>query len=457
MTESPNILLIVLDALREDAFGDDVDRSDRGLRAKTCLASAPWTLPSCTSIVRGVAAHRHRHYWREPALSPNPLLDALPDRYHKVGLVNNGALSAGSGVETGFDRWTLTLDHDEPFERALRLIRRVKRRRPHFIMLHSNIAHDYYLPGADRYRPVDGPPALGDRVISWRDTTAEDRAGAHATYRSCAAAQGQKVRAVLDAVRQRDDFITAVTADHGEGFDYDLGRVHHGGRVHQDLLRVPLYIDLPSSTPAATRGDLADALESQVLGGIDVVPTLLDLAGVDRLPDTDGVPARTVQSRTMVGEDRRYFYLNDRFRLNFHGRNKNMSERDQALNQQLLGQLAEGPSVRSFVRYPDKLIVTDLRLAPGGATDSRTALLDLGGRLLGAPVLAIGGDSLLACEHYDLAEDPLEQHNLLLQSPDWPRHLTADWAGSVTMPTASGSEADLVGLLEGRELVGSEP
>ncbi len=364
MSGPPNILLIILDALREDTADHSADDPDRTLRARTCVSSAPWTLPSCTSILSGVAAHRHRHFWRVPPIESNPLLQALPDAYRTIGIVNNGAISKGSGAETGFDKWIFTRDHDEPFQRARRLIRKAGRKRPVFMVLHSNIVHDYCLPVATRYAPPGGPPVLGDRVITWRDTDESDRTAALRTYQACATAQAAQVRSVLEAVRDRDDFVTAVTSDHGEGFDFGQGRIHHGGRVHHDLVSVPLAFDLPSSVPADRRDSLRQALDSQVLAGTDVVPTLFDLAG-HRVPDVDGVPAGRLGPRTVVSEDRRYFYLNDRFRLNYDGFHKHMSDADVERNRQLLGQLATGPVVRSFLRHPHKLIVTALHLASG--------------------------------------------------------------------------------------------
>jgi hypothetical protein len=455
VTAAPNILLIVLDDLREDGLGSALEQPDRCLRAATCLATAPWTLPSCTSIVTGVTAAHHRHFWRDPPLPENRLLAALPTEYRKLGFVNNGAISAGSGVESGFDQWSLTLDHDVPFRKALRAIKRAGRRRPSFILLHSNIVHDYCLPVAGRYLPPGSLPVLDDRVISWEDTTPEDRAAAVSTYAICAAAQRAKVEAVLDAVRERDDFITAVTSDHGEGFDYELGRIHHGGRLHQDLLHVPLYFDLPSTVPAAPRAALADALGSRILSSTDIVPTLFDLAGVQDLPEVDGRPAGQVGGRTLVGEDRRYLYLDGRFRLNYHGHNKHMTPADLARNQRLLDQLATGPLVRSFVRHPRKLIVTALQLEAGLAAESgRPRLLEFGHRLLGSPVLALHGDRLLAFEEYDLDADPREERNLLAEAPGWGRELErGGWSSTVTMPAPDGTELGLANLLDGAELV----
>ena len=454
MPTAPNILLIILDDLREDGIGADLARPDRTLQAANCMSSAPWTLPSCTSIVSGVAAYRHRHFWRNRPLDPNRLLAALPDGYRKVGTVNHGAISPGSGVEAGFDRWKISLDHEVPFKRTLRAIRRTGPKRPSFILLHSNIVHDYCEPVTTRYLPPDSLPVLGDRVISWRDTTAADRTAAANAYATCSAAQKAKVEAVLDVVRERDDFVTAITSDHGEGFDYELGRVHHGGRLHQDLLRVPLYFDLPSSLPVARRRALADALGSQVLSTTDVVPTLLDLAGVGPLPEVDGRPAEQVGSRTLVAEDQRYLYLRDRFRLNVRGRHKHMTPADLERNERMLGQLADGPLIRCFLQHPRKLIITSLQLAAEASTmPARDRLLEFGAQLLGSPVLAVHEDRLFAFEEFDLASDPLEEHNLLWETGDWSHQLVhGPWSTEVTMPAPDGSEVGLLAMVEGAEL-----
>jgi arylsulfatase A-like enzyme len=67
--------------------------------------------------------------------------------------------------------------------------------------------------------------------------------------------------------------VWAITADHGEGFDAERGRVHHGGRLHDDLLRVPLIL---KATGRLAPGQGIDA----PVRTIDVAPTLLDLAGL---------------------------------------------------------------------------------------------------------------------------------------------------------------------------------
>jgi hypothetical protein len=456
---SPNLLLIILDTVRADALDSQFTVPGRCYRAANTISTAPWTLPSCTSMMTGRDAVHHRHYWREPPMGRNELLEALPGRYRKIGLVNNDAIGSGSGVEQGFNRWKRSVDHEEPFERALHLIKRGRRRHPYFIVLHSNIAHDYYRRVADRYLPPGqpSPPTwLGPRVITWRDTNPAEVATVTSGYAACVTALAERVGVVLDAVRQRDDFVTAIIADHGEGFDPDGGRVHHGGRVHQDLLRVPAFFDLPSSLSTDARAGLSDALESKVMSGTDVLPTMFDLAGYTDLPATDGGSIVRNSPRTLTSEDRKYLYLKDRFRLNYSGKLKNMSEEEIERNQSLCDRLAESPAVRSYIRYPDKCIVTSVRVqASGDRSADRAALENLGGSLPGSPVLVIKDDRLFAFEQFDLAADPLERENLLLQGDDALGSLLATpWTATISMPTADGPDIDLASMLEGGEQIG---
>jgi hypothetical protein len=265
---------------------------------------------------------------------------------------------------------------------------------------------------------------------------------------------------VLEAVRHRDDFVTAITADHGEGFEPNLARVHHGGRLHQDVLRVPLFFDLPSSLSSGVRERLADSLASQVLSGSDVLPTLFDLAShraVNGPADIDGRSALGDTSRTLVSQDCRYLYLKDRFRFNYNGRQKNMTEEDRERNRQFSELLAGSPTMRSFLRYPDKCIVTSLHLkTDGDPAAHRSTFAALGNSLVGSPVLVVNGDYLFAFERFDLSSDPSEEHNLLDRESGGLASLQASpLAASISMPIAGRGDVDLATLLDGSQLIGT--
>ena len=61
-------------------------------------------------------------------------------------------------------------------------------------------------------------------------------------------------------------------SDHGEGFDLRRGRIHHGGRLHEDQVRVPLLVAGPGV--AAQNIGMPVSL-------VDVMPTLMELAGIE--------------------------------------------------------------------------------------------------------------------------------------------------------------------------------
>jgi hypothetical protein len=261
---------------------------------------------------------------------------------------------------------------------------------------------------------------------------------------------------VLDAVRQRDEFVTCITADHGEGLDYERARVHHGGRVHQDLLHVPLYFDVPPSLSAQT-GWLGDRLDSGPFSGTEILPTLLALAGHRERPRMNDLSGDgTTSPAVLVAEDRRYLYFRDRFRLNLHGRYKNMSAEEKARNVSLSEELTEPPSIRAFIRYPQKLTVTSLSLVSDGQSPAqlRRRLTDLGTQLPGSPMLAQRGNRLYAFARYDLAVDSTEDHNLIESNAHWAGAVfDGGWAPSMSMPEQE-SEVDLTTVVEGCDPIG---
>jgi arylsulfatase A-like enzyme len=449
---TPNLLLVVLDALRFDA-SRPTGEPDRSLAAARCVAAAPWTLPSCSSLLTGLDATVHRHYWVTEPLPANDLVASLPDRYTRVGIVNNSVLTRRSGLAASFQRWRYCRDHAEPFERALRLIRTAKSRRPLFLVLHSNIPHDYYLDDAIAYHDEAFPRSagqgwvLGDRVISWDDADVARRDAVRRTYDGCVEKTNSYVVDVLDAVRQRDDFVTAVTSDHGEGLEPEIGRVHHAGRMHQDLLHVPLCFDVPSRTPGALRDELAATLASRVISNTEVVPLMIALSQNGRSRRRGDRRIGDRPDQVAVSEDRRYLYFKDRFRFNYHGRYRNMSPEQIERNRGMLEQLSEPPLVRAYQDRRHKLVVTALRLNDGGpGTDQPRLLERYGAELLGSPVRVRDGSRLIALESFDLEADPGETANLSSAS-DW-AGVAREWDdGRVTLPDPDGRETPLVDVL----------
>jgi arylsulfatase A-like enzyme len=97
-----------------------------------------------------------------------------------------------------------------------------------------------------------------------------------------------------------DDAVVVVTSDHGEGLG-DHGEQEHGLLLHEEVLRVPLIIKLPRNLSG---GQHARALVQH----IDLVPTILDLAGAPKAPGARGRSLRPVfESPDTDLKDRRIY------------------------------------------------------------------------------------------------------------------------------------------------------
>jgi arylsulfatase A-like enzyme len=82
--------------------------------------------------------------------------------------------------------------------------------------------------------------------------------------------------------------LVVVTSDHGEEFK-EHGGLSHSRRLHEELVRVPLLVWWPGRIPAGTVID-------EPVQTVDVLPTVLDLVGVEPVP---GLPGRSRAARLM--------------------------------------------------------------------------------------------------------------------------------------------------------------
>jgi arylsulfatase A-like enzyme len=87
-----------------------------------------------------------------------------------------------------------------------------------------------------------------------------------------------------------------VTADHGEEL-FDHGGFSHGFSLHRELLHVPLFIKLPGQS-------VAHEVNRRV-GLADIMPTVLEVAGVESHPDCDGLSLVRLARSGDSGRDER--------------------------------------------------------------------------------------------------------------------------------------------------------
>ena len=351
-----NILLVVVDDLRADhlpAYGYErltspqlSDRLESGIVFENCHSPVGWTLPACASIITGHLPDQHglvdhNYKFRKPKLC-----HYLGEDYFRIGITNNGNVVTDSiapeyleklGMERrpakwrffnwddGFDRyeWIARDDHERPFDVAREFLDGRPSSadgKPFFMFLHSNLVHDYHMD-REYYLEVgdwiDGEvhPALRrvpDGPEIWREPPPGVDPGT--VKRHLIAKYDSGIRATdrrIETILRRIDFDTTIVvlvSDHGEGFEPEMGRVHHCGRLNGDLTHVPLLLWLP---PLLRKRYEPPAREDRFCSTIDIVPSLLTLLG----DEVTGFPGRFLfelpTHRTIEGCDRGYLYWND--------------------------------------------------------------------------------------------------------------------------------------------------
>lgn len=351
-----NILVAIVDDLRADhlrAYGYDREttpfldaRIPSGTVFTNCYSPVGWTLPGCASIITGQEPEDHglidhNRKFRSPKIG-----HYLGDGYWRIGITNNGNVVTDSisqetleglglarrpakwkffGWDSGFDRylWTPREDHVRPFRLACEFLDGLPgtaEGKPWFLLFHTNIVHDYHM---DREYYREARDWLGEEVHPlllsvrdgpepWRhppdgiDHEAERRI-LGAKYDAGIRFADRKLEEVLRRV-SFDDTIVLFVSDHGEGFEPEVGRVHHCGRLHDDLLHVPLVVWLP---PMLRKTFRLPAVETRHCSTLDIVPSILTLLG----DAVAGFPGRLLfdlsTHRRLVGCDRGYVYWNE--------------------------------------------------------------------------------------------------------------------------------------------------
>lgn len=339
----PNILLIILDTVREldgeggDGFVQDFPRlsarARQGLRFTRAFAASSWTLPSHATMFTGRWPHEHQADWSRPLDDRYPTIAEVLGAagYATAGFTANQVyVTRASGLGRGFQVWEDFLLSPGALVRSSTLLRMLGvnltlrrllndyrplarksaaqlngemldwRRgrdpgRPWFAFLNYFDAHSPYLPPAPydslaRRLMVPGSPLLDWLARGDEDAVPSDRvrAEAEAAYRQGLHYLDAQVDALLDSLDRlgpgRPTWVV-LTSDHGEEFG-EHGRMGHGHNLYRTTVQVPLVVWGPGVTagtvaaPVSLR-NLAATLAQWGGGDASVFPgrPLLDLAG----------------------------------------------------------------------------------------------------------------------------------------------------------------------------------
>jgi arylsulfatase A-like enzyme/Tfp pilus assembly protein PilF len=302
----PNLVLITLDTTRADhlgSYGYDRETSAAldglaaaGVRFERSFSHVPITLPAHTSILSGTLPLHHGVRDNGRFVVPDDL-DTLPELLKDEGyatgaFVSGFVLDSRFGLDQGFDvyddafteEWSeeklrdariynqMVTDRpaDQTTERALAWLHD-QAREPYFLWVHYYDPHQRYAPP----HPYDQlfHDNLYDGEIAFMDS---------------------QIALLLEALKERQEWdrtAVVVTADHGEGLGQH-DETTHAVLAYDSTLRVPLII----KTPAAI--DLAAGVVDDNVSHVDLLPTMLELAGI--APPT-GLPGQSLLP-TMTGE-----------------------------------------------------------------------------------------------------------------------------------------------------------
>ena len=299
----PNVIVYLVDTLRRDhlsVYGYSRETSPRlaefardAVRFETAYSPTSWTKPAVASLLTGVTPLRHGAISRSDRLDPEVRL--LPQYlssagYHSVAFVTNPQVLPVWGFGPGFDEFVDVKGADGAAARADEVNEAVfrhleeNRSEPFFLYVHTVDPHYPYEAPPPFAGSFPGPPP--EELAS-----SNKRVAARARRASLAAAYDAEIRfsdhefgrliEFLEARGLYRDALVVFTADHGEELR-DHGKLGHGLGLFEEVVRVPLLAKLPGNAHA---GRVVRAPASL----LDVLPTIVRLAGGDPASDVEGV------------------------------------------------------------------------------------------------------------------------------------------------------------------------
>lgn len=309
------VVLVTIDTLRADflgAYGNKLvptpafdGLAARGALFERAIAASSSTIPSHATMLTGLPPRRHSAGARN---GDTRLAEAttVAQRFQQAGwqtaaFVSNAVLQRRSGLASGFAFYDQNLPEREEarvaFERrspetveaALHWLGKHETE-PVFLWIHLQDPHGPYTPPSEWVDKIPVPSPSSDDEIrleakTWdnpigglpayqvldgfdRPSQYKRRYAAEIAYTDAALAQ------LLEGLEARNNTAIVVTSDHGESLGEADRWFQHGHASTIDLARVPLIVVAPGIEPQR---------RLELVGHVDVAPTLLDLAGLPPL------------------------------------------------------------------------------------------------------------------------------------------------------------------------------
>jgi arylsulfatase A-like enzyme len=294
-----NVILLSVDTLRADhltPYGYARDTSPfidehfgrGGTLFENPVAAATITTPSHASMFTSLQPTSHGTIDGTRVIPRH--IPTLPEWVRAAGIDTAGVTEDGwLGIRHGFGRGFDVYEEnksphimspegqvDLTFGRAADWLERHRQKR-FFLFLHTFQVHSPYAP-PPRYADLFAEPGADAKPSHERWKDDYDREIRYTDD------ELRRLVARLDELGLSDRTVFILTADHGEAF-LEHGLVEHGGRLHEELVRVPLLLagpGIPKGRRIATP-----------VAHVDILPTVLELLGV--------AAPEWVQGRSLAG------------------------------------------------------------------------------------------------------------------------------------------------------------
>ncbi|MCP4404196.1 MAG: sulfatase [bacterium] len=329
-----HVILIIDDSLRADVLScynpqtrqtPFIDRlAQDGILFRQAFSAAPWTLPSVSSILTGLAPSVHQVTERTSRLADSlrTLAEYMHDEgYATAAIVNNGFLAPKHNISQGFmeynffpkilpwkdasfvlnviaeqvlplfpKQFPLTASPAFLTESALTWLE-AHYTRNFFLWIHYFDPHQPYNPSPSNLSDREPPSSLGYKVDKFREIrggyfvpSLEERSWIKTLYQAELQNVDRNIGRLIETLKRLgiyDESLIIFSSDHGEEF-WEHDGYEHGHSLYNEVLWVPLLIKLPQSISAEIRkNDVEFAISTQ-----DITPTILDLCGIAYEQDT---------------------------------------------------------------------------------------------------------------------------------------------------------------------------
>jgi arylsulfatase len=310
----PSVILVSLDTLGADHLGKPgvSPHLDRFLRDHFALRRAyvhyPNTLVSHASMLSGLYPKHHRVYGDNPSFEARSLASRLAEHGYLTNAITEDAyVGSEFGYDAGFDWFdngnssneAIQGNAAETFAHAAQWLDAFSSSVPFFLFVHTYDVHTPYVPRdaealavshrlnpgyqgrfAESYEAgmIEIAHNAGNRLLPAADCAQlQALYGGEINYLDRVAGEFlDTIAALADA----DQILLIVTADHGDEFGAH-GKLGHGETLHNEVLHVPLGFSWP--------GHIKPGSDEAPVQSVDIVPTILDLAGLPPAVGLDGV------------------------------------------------------------------------------------------------------------------------------------------------------------------------